>query len=241
MDNFTGHGSQSKPLQSEDGQICLMFLPANTTSVIQPMDQNPINITQTKCKKLLLSKVVAQENEPIDVLLKKHSIKDAIINLNEAWNTLDDSVLIKAWRPLFEWRDDEFDEEDLLPLSKVRTEIYMEQLKDLQVILNRISGPGDNEMSIEEVKEWNENLSVENETSASDSSDDEMDYCEMDLQKVSHNEAIQHVNSLLKWCNDYGQSASFISNLNGLRAQIVEVMLKKEKKQTTMNDYFKTS
>lgn len=217
-----------------------MFLPANTTSVIQPMDQNPINMTQLKCKKLLLAKIVAQENERIDDLLKKITIKDAIIHLNEAWNTLGNSILIKAWKPLFNWGDDDFDEDDLLPLSKIRNEIYVEKLKEVQVVLNRISGSSV-EISIEEVKEWNETEFFDDESISSESSNDESDDCEMDLPKVSNQDAMQHINCLLKWCDENGQNASFISSLNSIREKIVDVMLKKEKKQTKMTSFLNKS
>ncbi len=41
LDNAPAHPAK-EDLVSQDGRICCMFLPANTTSIIQPMDQGVI-------------------------------------------------------------------------------------------------------------------------------------------------------------------------------------------------------
>lgn len=73
MDNCPRHTS-AEELRSDDGNIFAMFLPPNTTALIQPMDQNVIqNI------KLILADPVHGENL-VDAL-KAINLKDAVFSL----------------------------------------------------------------------------------------------------------------------------------------------------------------
>lgn len=72
IDNAACH---SKVLISECNNFKIIFLPPNTTSVIQPMDQNPIRLTKMFYKKSLLMEVVnSNDRTPIE-LLKEFNIK----------------------------------------------------------------------------------------------------------------------------------------------------------------------
>lgn len=226
VDNFSGHGTS---LQSEDGQIRVMFLPPNTTAVIQPMDQNPIKVTKLKYRNSLLSKIVANDNQSVADLLMSHNIKDAIILLNEAWNSLPDSVLKTAWKPLLNWRDDDFDDEDLLPLTALRDQILQEALVETQEILMHIAN--NNEISIEEVMQWNadEILDMDDEGDVDEAEEEENS--ETNMSKVEQSEAMQSVNVLVQWCNQRQVSSSYISNLVKLRTEIVAETLKIKKNQ----------
>ena len=60
MDNAPSHLS-TKELCSRDGLIKTMFLPANTTSLIQPMDQGVLYNLKRRYKKNLLEKMILYE------------------------------------------------------------------------------------------------------------------------------------------------------------------------------------
>lgn len=54
LNNCPGHSS-AEELRSDDGNIFAMFLPPNTTALIQPMDQNVIQSIKLNVSKLSLS------------------------------------------------------------------------------------------------------------------------------------------------------------------------------------------
>lgn len=51
-------------------------------------------------------------------LLKKHTIKDAIVLLKNAWGEILASCLVTSWKNLLQFDNDEYEVDDLLPLSK---------------------------------------------------------------------------------------------------------------------------
>ncbi|XP_050524168.1 jerky protein homolog-like [Daktulosphaira vitifoliae] len=77
LDNCPGHPSADE-LISEDGKIFAMFLPPNTTAMIQPMDQNVIQIIKLNYRKTLLTNILADEENGVDLVaaLKKINLKD---------------------------------------------------------------------------------------------------------------------------------------------------------------------
>ena len=60
LDNAPAHPSMST-LQSNDGKVVTKFLPMNTTSLIQPMDQGILESMKRRYKKSLLRFLVVQK------------------------------------------------------------------------------------------------------------------------------------------------------------------------------------
>jgi len=102
LDNAPSHPSISS-LQSDDGKIKVLFLPANTTSVIQPMDQGVLDPLKQRYKRKLLSHIII-ENESSDLsvpdLLKKVTIKDAVYWVSAAWQEASNDSIRKSWKKL---------------------------------------------------------------------------------------------------------------------------------------------
>ena len=82
IDNSPVH-PPTETLISRDGNVKVKFLPPNTTSILQPMDQGIIEATKRRYKKHLLRHLIL-ENEAsslaIPDLLKGLTIKDAVLN-----------------------------------------------------------------------------------------------------------------------------------------------------------------
>lgn len=243
VDNCTAHGSAIEPLQSDDKQIICYFLPPNVTAILQPMDQGPIKITKLKYRNMLLCKVISELNSfdgTIVDLLKKHTIKDAIVLLNKAWNEVSTSVLSMSWKNVLHYDDDEYEEEDLVPLSELT--VYSSLLHEIQTHLKHInpnaSFPSD------DIVQWNGDILNETdqdeipdaEDDDDDDADEESDCVSVPEEKTSHNSALDCVNQLLKWCGE-NQSTKYVSSLLDLRTEIVNAAKNVPKKQTTMSDF----
>ena len=110
LDNAPAHPAK-EDLISRDGRIRCMFLPANTTSVLQPMDQGVIQATKMRYRRLFMNEVlvvVATEEDEVEDKramrtlenLKRYNLKTAIFNLDQAWRQLPPSALANAWNPL---------------------------------------------------------------------------------------------------------------------------------------------
>lgn len=234
VDNCTAHEN----LKTEDGNIIIVALPPNVTSVLQPMDQSPIKVTKMNYRKSLLQNVIAKENTPIEKALKEHELSDAIVLLKDAWEKIPTSLLRKAWSKIQDWDKDEYTDEDLVPLSELNTptDYYAQVTAEVQTLLNKIAPA--NEITVKEVEEWNIDKANEGELDQNETSDSEGEAT--NVAKVSHSEAIDHVNQLIKWCaqnEELGIKHTF--NLMSLRSDIVTAHTTKDTKQTNVTDYFK--
>lgn len=99
VDNCSAHPQDL--IFSYSGLIVIMFLPPNSTSLIQPMDQNPIKNTKLIYRNGLLASIISQPSENI------HDVKDAIILLKSSWDKVSETVLRNSWKKLFEHLNDE--------------------------------------------------------------------------------------------------------------------------------------
>ena len=99
-------------LQTEDGAIKCLFLPPNTMSLVQPMDQSVLENLKLRYRKELLKKLLLADESSGDLselscfdFWKRLTIKDAMYMVSDAWNDITDahyqSQLEEAsgWRP----------------------------------------------------------------------------------------------------------------------------------------------
>lgn len=92
MDRCTAHPPEDE-LVTKDGKIKAMFLPANTTSLIQPMDQGIIAILK---KKELLSNLLLVEERPLPDAMKSVTIKDAMYISEKVGSTVKSETISKC-------------------------------------------------------------------------------------------------------------------------------------------------
>lgn len=239
VDNCTAH----EELKSDDGNIIIVALPPNVTAVLQPMDQSPIKVTKMKYRKLLLHYVVTKENAPIEKTLKEHTIRDAIVMLKDAWEDIPDRLLQRAWSKIRDWDKDHYTEEDLEPLSTLQTQpdYYGQIASEVETLLNQMAPRNDaprNDVTMQEIEEWNIDAMGNAELEDVESSDSEEEATAE--AKISHLEAIDNANNLIKWCSqneECGLKHTF--NLMNIRSDIVTLHVNKDMKQKTITEYFK--
>ncbi|CAG8481124.1 4915_t:CDS:2, partial [Ambispora gerdemannii] len=79
--------------------IQIHFLPPNTTSIIQPLDQKILYSLKAQYKKILCSKKIAAYEKLIDQEgeLRKTSIYNAILYISRAWNIVSSEIIKHSW------------------------------------------------------------------------------------------------------------------------------------------------
>ena len=125
------------------------FLPANVTSLIQPMDQGAIETLKRLYKRKLLGKIIDSTNdeeEPKDIpTLNEITIKDVIYMTAASWDEVKLSALNKAWKKIL----------SNIPSSSEKAigECYKsENEENLFKILQTLDGPS--EIQLHDVLEW---------------------------------------------------------------------------------------
>ncbi|KAJ8934737.1 hypothetical protein NQ314_013219 [Rhamnusium bicolor] len=120
LDNAPGHPDE---LISDDNKISVMFLPANCTPILQPMDQHVIQAVKLFYRKKLL-KTIVESDEDIPQTLKRMNLKDVVYALDEAWQQVNPELIKKSWTKLLPSSMEDNppsllndDDEDDIPLS----------------------------------------------------------------------------------------------------------------------------
>ena len=101
LDNCPAHPNE-EDLISDDGNITALYLPLNVTSVIQPMDQGLLVALKCWYKKILLRRLLIEDENGISLidLLKSVNMKIVIELIAESWGEIKESTLRKSWRKI---------------------------------------------------------------------------------------------------------------------------------------------
>lgn len=252
LDNAPSH-PEEKELRSPDGLICVLYLPPNCTPLLQPMDQHVIQSIKLHYRKQLLLHLIADGTEPAEAL-KCFNLKNAIFNLYTAWEHVSPALIKKSWEKLWpqnvrENSDDEYEDEDLMPLAKVRRrEISREkEFEEMTVLMNAISTG--QTLATDEVIEWalgdtaeNEQITFSDEdlvnAAVSDNSDIPEDAEEDEnFAVVSHGEAVRCFSACIQWATENGVSSPELLILRQLQERAVNLRFKTQK-QTAITDFF---
>ena len=95
LDNCIAHKLRSVEFQ-EDQQFEIMFLPPNTSSIIQPMDQGVILKAKRAFHCRLLRRVLTYFGS-VEEFYEKYNFKDCIDLLDEAWREVSASNIWNSW------------------------------------------------------------------------------------------------------------------------------------------------
>ena len=89
-------------LLSDDGAIYAKFLPANVTSLIQPMDQGVIQSLKRRYRKRLLQRLIIEDDCGTSIVdfLKGINLKIVIDLVYAAWAEICKDTLRKSWRKI---------------------------------------------------------------------------------------------------------------------------------------------
>jgi hypothetical protein len=96
LDNCSAH-----PQGLQKDNVTVLFLPPNTTSLIQPMDQGIIRNLKSKYRVQFLRQMIAMNPSDLNQFKKNFTIKDCVFLLAESWDNLSTDTLVNAWHRLW--------------------------------------------------------------------------------------------------------------------------------------------
>lgn len=101
LDNCEGHG-KIEDLNKLHPKIKVTFLPANVTSVLQPMDMGAISSFKKHYLKESFTQLreSLEKNETVEIFWKNYDIKKAIDNISKAWKRVTENNVKNVWNNL---------------------------------------------------------------------------------------------------------------------------------------------
>ena len=101
LDNAPAH-PDSSVLVSRDKSITAMFLPPNTTALIQPMDQGVLEALKRRYRRSVLQKILLEDEAGQFVIqcIKNIDIKDVVYMSAAAWDDIPALTLTRSWNKL---------------------------------------------------------------------------------------------------------------------------------------------
>ena len=247
IDNCSAHPDE---LSSRDGSVTCMFLPPNTTSLIQPMDQGVLQAMKNRYKRKLLQKVICAQDldqtQSIKDIVKLHTVKDALYMLSDAWYEASSESIHKAYNKLKIHSDDSQPNSD--PEEQHSAESMVEMLQNVQQVGNEDSLNAhdledwlnlDNELPTTELMTDEQILANVTGQSNENESSDEEDGGQEEKQ-VSNSEAAECFKKCLSWME--GQNNVDPVQVMQLRRMMDFAMRSRFKtlKQTSMFQFFRS-
>ena len=99
LDNAPAHPDPAT-LAAKEGGIKAMYLPPNTTSLVQPMDQGVLEALERRYRKAMLQKLLLEDQEGRSIIefVKKINMKDIVYMIAAAWDDISPLTLTKSWK-----------------------------------------------------------------------------------------------------------------------------------------------
>lgn len=169
IDNAPSH-----PTNLSDLTTCIpvevVFLPPNTTALIQPMDQGVISNFKAyylrRTLKQMFEKIDGEEKQSIREFWKNYNIMNAVENINLSWNEITERSLKGVWKNIWP---------DLSKSEDIGHSVDMDEI--VEEIVELAKQTGLDEVNVEDVEE------IVQETAASLSNDELKELTEQEENK----------------------------------------------------------
>ena len=123
VDNAPGH---PRDISSNHPNVEVMFLPPNTTSLIQPLDQGVIRSFKAKYMQAFLENILASKDTSYAEAAKNFNIRDGVVAVVKAWSEVTTETASNGWNKILCAEDDESVEdrgvEELATLIRLQNE-----------------------------------------------------------------------------------------------------------------------
>ena len=238
IDNAPCHPAD---ISSCDGEIFVKFFPPNVTSLIQPMDQGVISTMKRIYRRNLL-KLLLEEDENLVKFWKKLTIFDAVQLIAKAWDEIQNSTLLHAWKQLM---PGVIHADDSANKNKVQASEIVELISDVDGFQNVDEENVENWMNEDKNEEGYRILSdqgiVDAIISGEQSEGEERGQSEdeHDTTSVSHETALQCVDQLLDYMGQQNSNFEFndVISVRSVR-QIIRKNATLSRRQTNITDFF---
>ena len=241
LDNAPSH----PPVKLQN--VKLAFLPPNTTSLLQPMDQGIIQTVKLKYRKRQLQHVLANMDKSSKAgsdILKETSVLDTIFWVDRAWQEVETSTIQKCFAKsgfqqlttTHEDADIVYDEDDLpLAFLRMSKELFDCEFKALASIDKGLC------TSEQEHIEWDKSakeiLTDIQEDGAEDDDNDDGDDDNSSVEVCSVNLAEDYVSRLKQFALGSGH-CDMLSNIMQLEDIFTMERVQGASKQTHISDFF---
>lgn len=239
MDNAPTH-PPSDALKSDDGKIICLFLPANTTPLIQPMDQGIIENMKRRYRKNFIESLLSSDDAmTVKEFWKNYNIKDAIYNVASAWTDITVSNLKNGWNKI--WPE----KTSAVNVNDEETESV--SVEEIMKICNNFNSET---LTKGEIKDWlecdqedeilNDEEIIANVTATEKIDDDDEDYVSGLDQKqtITNSEAELMLTKCIDWFENQeeatGTQILLLRKIRNLATQKARI----SNKQKKMTDYF---
>lgn len=232
LDNCSAHVNAD---ELRDKEIKTVFLPANVTSLCQPMDRGVIAAMKKKYRSKLLSSLILAIDSGEDLMdkLKNIDLLDVIGWISKCWDEVKPISIVRSWRKLLDHSGNEFPEEK-----------NENDDSDLLVTLMR-KIPGLQEASSTDVNDWMERDEIDltdNEIVAAlkdceENDEDKEPEEEENASKISHSDGLTAIKSSLRYFEEQGASAGDLLFLRRLCDQAQRNRNESER-QTKITNFF---
>lgn len=188
LDNASCH---PQTLYEIDSRVSILFMPPNTTSIAQPLDQGIIAAFKAHYLKRTLRTLVtstASGEESIPSFWKKYNINHAIQNIDKAWHEVTEKTMNNAWKTLWPECLRKFDDEKLENNESIQESIELfKEIGSEEIAVHDITA---HLQSHEEMLRDDELLQLENITYADEYERNEREIREADESSLDHKELL---------------------------------------------------
>lgn len=214
--------------------VSIHFLPANTTSLIQPMDQGIISAFKRNYRKEIIRKIIANmdfydttSSASSNDMARKISVLDAIHMMNKSWHNISENCIKNCFIKCKFFKEAE-------TISPVENEVNPELGKMTDEDFSRFVTFDDNLSVFEDT----EDLQPSNETNKLniESTDETGDEDVSDSVEIPSNRQVLTACNIIRSFLE-GQSNVNFSNYYNLEQQVTNILCNK-KNQAKITDYF---
>ncbi|XP_029048965.1 jerky protein homolog-like [Osmia bicornis bicornis] len=198
--------------------IKAVFLPANVTSLVQPLDQGIIEAIKNRYKAKLLTFILnAQElGENYDDAMKSFNIKHAVQLISQAWDEITEKNISNCWKNLLNLPVDPADNSEQITSESIHQ--ISKQIRNLENI------------ALDEVNEWiqadSKNLTDEDIIQIVQYGDNvkiEIENDDLTDAEISPSKALEAADCLILFCEKTEISISDMKVLRRLRQRIAKL------------------
>ncbi|KAL4084407.1 hypothetical protein QTP88_028230 [Uroleucon formosanum] len=244
IDNAPGHPSS---LELQHSNMKVMFLPSNTTSLLQPLDQGVIAALKAYYIRRTFQRLLKSMEEDPELTVtqgwKNYNIAECLVNIKEPLDEVQPSTINACWRKL--WPE----------------VVFVDKINDLSTNVNQIVGIArnvegfdkinrddieemmnnyDQELTLEELEEI---ILIQNERNQSNQ-DDEEEPVKLDFSSKSINEVFSLANQLTERVLETDplteRALKFKRGIQELLVPYKEVRkdVENKRKQTSITNFF---